>query len=295
MIDSLVELRQFYQVAQSGSFSAAAGVLEQTPAAVSAGVKRLESSLQVRLFERSTRSVRLTSEGGMFLTKVAQVLTELDLACESLGHSRDTLQGHISIASASDFARGTLNQWVGKFLDLHPDISVEIRVGDGLADLQRSAIDLAVRFGQPADSSLIARPLSMNRQVACASPEYLKQHGEPRHPCELVNHECLRYHAKGQLQSQWYFHQQEQTFTVDVKGKLSSDDSSLARLWAIEGKGIVYKSELDVKLDIEDGRLVPILTDYVGSASPLYLVYPSRENLPRRIHTMIGFLLQQCS
>ena len=288
---SLVELRQFLQVARSGNFSLAARQLEQTTAAVSAGVKRLEHSLGVRLFERSTRSVRLTEEGRAFLEGCQKALNELDVAVDRATRSLESPSGHVVISAPTDLAKTLLNDWLINFQSDFPEITLSVSLADTLVDLKKSLIDLAIRYGFPADSSMIARPLARSFRIACASPEYLDAQGEPYHPYELADHNCICFHVKGQVDNIWRFFDKKEELKVNVSGTLSTDDSSLARQWALEGRGIVYKSELDLRSDIRAGRLVPLLTAYQGQESPLYVVYPSRENLPRRTQVLIQHLL----
>ena len=290
-IQSLTELRQFYQVASAGSFSGAAKTLNQTSAAVSAGIKRLESALGVRLFERSTRTVSLTEEGRQFFVHCQNILHELDLVTENLRLSKSELVGTLTVAAPGDLARTSLNSWIKAFQQQYPKVNFDIRVSDSLADLQKSAINLAIRFGIPANSNLIARPIAETRQVACASPAYLDKHGEPKTPEDLKQHACLCFRIKGLKNNEWIFYKGEEMAKVKVSGPLTADDSSLARQWAIEGVGIVYKSLLDVEEDIAQGRLVHVLKDYQGQVAPLYAVYPGKQNLPARTKAFIEFLL----
>ena len=292
-LQSLIELRQFYQVAMASSFSGAAKILNQTSAAVSAGIKRLESHLKVRLFERSTRTVSLTEEGKQLFIHCQNIFSELDLVTENLQRSKTDLSGNLTIAAPGDLARTSLNAWIKEFIQLYPDITFDIRVSDSITDLQKSSINLAIRFGIPANSNLIARPIVELPQIACASPSYLKKHGEPVHPHELAKHNCLCYRAKDRRKDAWTFFKGEDTYNINISGTLSTDDSSLARQWAIEGLGIVYKSLLDVKEDINQGHLVPLLKDYQGQPAPLYAVYPGKENLPMRTQTFINFIISK--
>lgn len=292
-LQSLTELKQFYQVATTGSFSGAAKVLNQSTAAVSAGIKRLENDLEVRLFERSTRTVSLTDEGKQFFFHCKNIFTELDLAIDNLRLAKSELAGNLTIAAPGDLARTSLNTWIQEFKQHYPGITFDIRVSDALADLNRSAIHLALRFGIPADSKLIARPIAELPQLACATPSYIKQYGSPSHPEDLTEHHCLCFHIKQRKKDDWVFYKGEEKFTVKVSGPLTTDDSSLARQWAIEGLGIVYKSFLDVADDIKQGRLIHLLQDYHGELAPLYAVYPSKQNLPARTKAFIEFLVSK--
>lgn len=292
-IQSLSELRQFRQVAVSGSFSSAAKTLNQTSAAVSAGVKRLESHLGVRLLERSTRTVSLTEEGLQFFQDCQRFLSDLDQSVDKIRKAKSGLTGHLTIGAPGDLARGYLIQWIKDFQGQYPDITFDVRVSDTLADLQKSSINLAIRFGVPTDSSLIVRPMVDTQEVACASPAYLETYGEPSHPQELTQHTCLCYRVKGLKKDEWTFFRDNEINRIKVVGALVTDDSSIARQWAIEGLGVVYKSLVDVREDIRQGRLVRLFQGYRGQSAPLYVIYPSRDNLPERARAFIDFLALQ--
>ena len=292
-IQSFTELRQFYQVANTGSFSGAAKLLNQTSAAVSAGVKRLESTLEVRLFERSTRTVSLTEEGKLLLRHCTIILNELNAVTDQLQFAKSKISGHIVVSSPGDLARTSLCQWIQDFQKRYSEITFDIRVSDSLVDLQKSGINVALRFGVPTNSTLIARPIVQTPQQVCASPEYLKRHGTPWKPEDLSAHNCLCFRVKEQKKDQWIFYQNQKKIVVPVSGNLVTDDSSLARQWAIDGLGFVYKSSLDVEEDIAKGRLIPVLNEYQGVLVPLYAVYPGKQNIPIRTRTFIDYLISR--
>ena len=160
-------------------------------------------------------------------------------------------------------------------------------------DIHQSEVDLAIRFGVPDDSRLIARLLSDNRRVAVASPDYVSLYGKPEHPVELSKHHCLCYFVNNRLDDQWRFYHEDEVYAVNVYAYSTTDDSSLARQWAIEGDGIVYKSLLDVQADLKQGRLVKLFDGFLGQPSPLYLLYPSRDNMPARLRVFIDFLMDK--
>lgn len=289
---SLAELRQFMAVAEAGSFSAAARRLGQTPATLSVAVRRLESSLGARLFERSTRSVRLTEGGERFFQQCSGALEMLGEAVDQLQQGAEMLTGTVSLSAPTDLARTLLSRWLQEFLIAHPQIHLELRVTDRLSHLISEPVDLAVRYGQPADSQLVARPLAPCRRLLCAAPEYLARFGEPRVPEDLAGHRCLCFKLADRVDSHWQFFRGADAFPVQVSPWMVTDDSGLAREWAVAGQGLIYKSEWDMADDISTGRLVPLLGDFQGSESPLFLVYSNARHLPRRVRALVDYLLQ---
>ena len=289
------DIQQVLRVAELQSFSKAAEVLGVSTAAVSATVKRLEASLAIRLFERTTRKVRLTSEGQFLMQQYQGVMDLLDQAHDQVQQTRDRVSGTIAIGAPADLARTLVSDWITLFQHQNPDIRIDLRVTDQLSNLHQEPIDVAIRYGEPNDSTLISRPLLNSRRVLCASPEYLQKQGEPRGPRDLMSHNCLCYRLSGSEDNRWAFFQQGQEYLVQVKGNLVVDDTSLARQWALAGEGLVYKSELDVYVDLQQGRLVHLLRSFEGQPSPLYLVYPGAVNLPLRSRMLVDFLLAQVS
>ena len=294
-LQSLTELRQFIEVANSSSFSKAAKNLNQTAATISSAIKRLEKTLKTRLFERSTRSVRLTGEGAIFYESCVKALQILEKGAEQITIDSQEISGKLVISAPTDLMQTQLSFWIQDFQTMYKDITVEIRVSDSLSNLVSDPIDIAIRYGFPDDSNYVARLLKNSNRIACASPKYIKEHGEPMHPNELLKHNCLCYKVKESVDNTWHFFRDQQEFKVTVNTKFSTDDSSLARAWAVAGNGIVYKSELDLSDDITSGRLIPILSSYIGSKSPIYVVYPGAKNQSIRVKTFISYLFEKTS
>lgn len=281
----------FVRAAECGSLSAAARELDMEPAAASAALKRLETALAVRLFVRSTRSLRLTSDGEQYLLHARNVLLALDEGAASLVRSRETISGELNLSLPSDLGRNVMLPWLDEFQMLHPDIRFRIRVSDRLADLYRQTVDVAIRYGAPEDSNMVALPLLPdNRRVLCASPDYFKRHGIPKKVADLSGHNCLRFVLGETVHERWTFHKNRKIEALNVDGDRVSDDADLVRRWAIAGKGLAYKSRLDVSRDLSEGRLVAALTAYQGEAAPLNLVCTHRLMLSPAIVGLRDFL-----
>ncbi|MBV8049238.1 MAG: LysR family transcriptional regulator [Paludibacterium sp.] len=290
----LGDLTIFVLAADSGSLSAAARALDITPAVASAAIKRLEDELGTRLLARSTRSLRLTRQGEQYLEHARAALASLQAGRDTLARDQQQIGGKLTLAMPSDLGRNLLAPWLDEFLREHPALSLHIRLSDHLTDLYRQPVDLAIRYGQPEDSSLIALPLAAdNRRVLTATPDYLRHHGQPRHPDDLARHNCLRYALSDLTHDQWTFWRDGQSTSVRVAGDRIADDGDMVRRWALAGLGLAYKSQLDVLADLRAGRLQTVLGDWQGEPAPIYLLCAHRQMLSPAIDRLRRFLQQR--
>lgn len=293
---ALIELELFVRAADGGSFSTAARSLDLSPAAASAAIKRLEGELQARLFVRSTRSLRLTPDGERFLQHCRVALQAIRDGEETLRGDGSSLRGNLQLSMPSDLGRNLVLSWLDDFLALHPALRVRVQVSDRVADVYREPVDLALRYGAPADSALIALPLlPQNRRVACASPDYLARHGHPRHPDELRRHNCLRFLLSDDVHARWRFHGVSGDCIVDVDGDRIGDDGDAVRRWAVAGRGIAYKSWIDVCADVQAGRLEVVLHEWRGESAPLHLICADRRLLSPAVRALRDFLVARFS
>lgn len=294
-MSSILDLEIFVRVADSGSISAAARALELTPAAASIALKRLETRLGIRLLARSTRSMRLTEEGRRYLESVRLALATLADSEQALKQQTEGLSGVLQLAAPSDFGRNVLLPWLDEFKREHPNIQLQLLLNDRHSDLFRETVDVALRFGVPSDSTLVALPiLPQHRRVACASADYLAQHGTPRHPAELCEHSALLYLRNGRPYNTWRFSRDDETLEVEVTGDYLSDDGEIARRWALAGHGIAYKAWLDVADDVRAGRLVTLFDNWQGERAPFNLFCPHRVQVSERVKVLQAFLQERC-
>src|SRR3984893_2884014 len=187
-MDRLGDMRLFVEAAALGSLSAAGRKLGLSPAAASARLLKLEKSLTARLFERTTRQLRLTNEGRLYLQHCRIALQAIDDGEAALHAGQNLVRGKVRISATSDFGRNLLCHWLDGFSRLHPEVSFSLTLSDSVSNLLLEDIDLAIRFNRPSEGNLIARRLAPNRRVLCASPEYLSRHGEPKTPADLATH-----------------------------------------------------------------------------------------------------------
>ena len=285
------DLRIFVAAADQGSFSAAARELDLTPAVASAALKRLELTLETRLFVRSTRSLRLTADGERYLEYARSAIATLEAGKNAMARDKTAISGTLSISIPSDLGRHVLLPWLDDFQQLHPRVNFQVRISDRLADLYRQPVDIAIRYGTPNDSALVALPLAeQNRRVVCASPAYLARHGVPQTPADLRRHNCLSFVLGETLHDRWAFERAGVGTTVPVKGDRVGDDGELVRRWALAGHGVAYKSRYDVLSDLRAGRLVELLPDYGTEPSPLYLLCVHRMLLSPAVKRLREFL-----
>lgn len=289
------DLKIFLAAADQGSFSAAARELDLTPAAASAALKRLELALDARLFVRSTRSLRLTGDGERYLEYARSAISTLEAGKNAVARSKTEISGTLSVSIPSDLGRHVLLPWLDEFQGEHPRVSFQVRISDRLADLYRQPVNLAVRYGTPTDSGLVALPLAeRNRRVVCASPAYFARHGMPQAPADLRRHNCLSFVLGETLHDRWTFQRGDgSTLTVPVKGDRVGDDGELVRRWALAGHGVAYKSRYDVLSDLRAGRLVEALGDYASEPSPLYLLCVHRMLLSPAVRRLREFLQER--
>jgi len=289
------DLQLFVRAAEQGSLSAAARLLDLSPAVASAALKRLEAQLGSRLLARSTRSLRLTAEGSGFLAHARAALASLDEGRRLLAREQDEVSGVLQLSAPSDFGRNVLLPWLDELQHEHPRLNVRLLLGDRNADLFRQPVDIALRYGTPEDSSLVAVPLCLdNRRVLCAAPAYLARHGEPRSIAELAAHNCLLYQLGGGVHDRWRFHLDGKEEDVLVGGDRFCDDADVVRRWALAGVGIAYKSWLDVAADVRAGRLKVLLGHYRGESTPLNLLSTHRAQLSKPVQLLSTLLKQRC-
>ena len=290
------DLQLFVHAADLGSLSAAARVMDMSPAVASAALKRIEAQLGARLLARSTRSLRLTAEGEGFLEYARTALASLDEGRRLLARGQDQVSGVLQLSAPSDFGRNLLLPWLDEFQREHPQLAVRLLLGDRIADLFRQPVDVALRYGEPEDSSLVALPVAPdNRRVLCASPDYLARKGEPRQLEQLLQHNCLLYMLGTRVHDHWQFNDGKRELGLTVSGNRFSDDADVVRLWAVAGQGIAYKSWLDVAGDVQSGRLKVLLPGLMCERAPLNLLCGHRAQLSKPVRLLRDMLSERCA
>ena len=293
--DRLGDMRLFVEAAALGSLSAAGRKLGLSPAAASARLIKLESALRTRLFDRTTRQLRLTEEGRFYLQQCWVALRAIDEAEAGLQASGKEVRGKVRISASADFGRNLLNDWLQDFSALHPELKIALTLSDSVSNLLQDDLDLAIRFGQPQDSSLIARQLAPNWRVLCASPEYLARHGEPETPADLARHTFIVLVTSAGPLNTFHFVVEGQPWdhVVPMSEAWETNDGALAREWALAGHGIARKTIWDAAMDIRTGRLKVVLPDFCIREAGVYAVLHSNRYRSPRVRVLLDFLIER--
>jgi len=291
--DAASELHFFVVLARKASLSAAARELDITPPAATKRLAQMEQRLGVRLVNRTTRTLSLTSEGELYLAHATQILASIRDMEEQLAGSRHAPKGLLRINATLGFGRTTIAPIISAFARHYPEVEVQLQLTDRPINLVEEAFDLGIRFGELPDTRLTARKIMSNERFLCASPAYLKKAGEPRTPEELSGHRCILHRQNDDTHGIWRLHKGRRTESVKVGGTLSSNDGDVVLNWALDGHGILMRSEWDVAKYLESGRLRLVLPDYKPAPADLFVFYPSRRNLPAKVRTFIDFLIAQ--
>lgn len=291
----LEDLTLFVRAAALGSFSDAAREAGQQPAQVSAAIKRLETILNIRLFARSTRSLRLTPEGETWLPYATQMLDTLEAGLQKIQTPDDEVRGMLQIAVPSDLGRNLLLTLFRDFRQRHPALRLRLLFSDQLTDVFKDPVDVAFRYGNNDDASFISLPVAPeNRRVLVASPEWIARHGEPQTLEELSQHNALIYILRGRPFDRWPLSLDGVVQQQKVSGTVMSDDAEVIRRLAIAGEGIAYKSMLDVSDDLRAGRLRRLLPRYQGDVVPLNLICPHRKQLSAAVRLLYEEVKSHC-
>lgn len=289
MADSLAEMAVFARVVATGSLSATAREMGLSPAAVSRRLAALEQRLGVRLINRTTRSLHLTDEGTTYYDTCSRLLAEIEEADAAVSAGRAEPQGPLKVALPASFGHRHIAPLIPQFVRRYPNVQLALSLSDRNVNLIEEGYDLAIRIADLADSSLAARKLAPNRRVVCASPDYLRRHGTPRHPHELAAHNCL---TTSDFSLTWEYRGPEgEPGSVRVVGRYACDNWEVLREWALAGLGVALKSTWDVRAQLEDGSLVPLCPGYTFDTDvAIYAVYPHRRFLPAKTRAFIEFL-----
>lgn len=290
-IETAPELSFFVLLAKLGSMSATARELGLTPPAVTKRLMLMEQRLGVRLVNRTTRRISLTSEGESYLAQAAQILGSIRDMEESVSRSRAEPKGLLRVNATPGFGRMRIAPLVSRFAHAHPDVEVELQLTDRPISLVEEAYDLAIRFGELPDTRLSARKLMANRRFLCASPAYLKKAGEPQTPAELHRHRCILHRQNDDVYGTWRLEKGRKVELVKVRGAVSSNDGDVVLNWALEGHGIVQRSEWDAAKYLASGRLREVMPAYSLPPTDLYVYYLSRRNLPAKVRAFVDFLV----
>ncbi len=292
MVD-LNAVAAFVAVADAGTFSGGADRLGIPKGSISRKVSGLEDALGVRLFHRTTRKVTLTDIGQSYYLHCRRGLDELGAANQLVNESVAMPKGSLRIAAPAAFGSGVFTQWIATYLESYPETCIELLFSDAYVDLIESRIDLAFRFGQLSDSSLIARKISSTRRIICASPIYLKKHGTPADHTELVQYDAIVHSASLSNDSWVLLDPNGREVRATVHPRLAGQSINMVRDATVSGLGIALMPEQAIQKDLTEGKLVQILKEYATPSQGLFAVFPSSRQLSINVKAFLDLVNEE--
>jgi DNA-binding transcriptional LysR family regulator len=292
-MDRIDQLRVFIRVAHSGGFTAAAGQLGLPRPTVSLAIQKLEASLGVRLFDRTTRRVGLTRDGDALLERAAALVADSEELEQLFRPQGRALTGGLRVDLPSRLARRLVAPALPAFLARHPGIGVDLGSSDRAVDLLHEGIDCALRVGELPDSSLVARPLGAFRLINCASPDYLARHGVPGRPDDLSRHQAVCYASRpGARVARWEWLEDGQPRALAMPARVSVNNVETYIACCLAGLGLIQVPAFDVREHLEAGELVEVLPDWPAAPMPVQIVYPHQRYLSRRVRVFGDWLAE---
>ena len=288
MVDMVSALRTFLRVAETGSFSAAACDLHLTQPAVSRQITSLEGHLDTRLLHRTTSGLSLTAEGERIVPMALQILDKIDELGEAVCSNGIAATGKVKLSVPAPLGL-CVSDRLGELLAAHPKLLVELIFREQPSDLIEDGIDLEVRFGTVADSSLICRRIGWTTELLVASPSYLARRQPPKIPSDIAGHACICY-SRGMDGRKWIFSDGSEEVPVRICPQMTADNAIAVHRAALAGAGLAVLSHTVALPDIAAGRLIPLMEDFPPARLPIYAVYPSRRNIPLRVRVVLDFL-----
>jgi LysR family transcriptional regulator, transcriptional activator for dmlA len=288
----------FSTLVSCGSLASAARELGITTAAVSKHLALMEARLELTLVNRTTRRMSLTPEGEAYLEGARRILGEIDDLEDFLWGAKQTPKGLLRVNATLGFGRSYVAPLAHSFVQQYTDVDVQLQLSVTPPPLSEDLYDVCIRFGPPPDTRAVAKLLARNRRILCASPGYLRKHGEPKSPQELTKHNCIGI-RQGDEYGVWRFthsrHKGKSTtkddeHNVRIRGNLTTNDGGVAVNWALAGNGILLRAEWDVTEYIEKGSLIRVLSGFDTPDADIYAVYPQQHRSTTRVKAFVDFL-----
>ncbi len=285
------DLRIFARVAALQNLSAVGSELGLTPGTISKRVQHLEDVLKVRLFDRTTRSIRLTDEGRTFLEHAERIVAEMDLARDAVGATSSRPSGRLKVSAPASLSDLLVAPAIATFVEAYPDIEIRIDITDRIANLQEEGYDVAIRAGTLPDCALKAKRLISDSVILVASPDYVRRCGAPQRPADLAVHACL---LLGDQRS-WTLIRGREQETVRVGGRLQSDSGAFLHRAALAAAGILRTSRLAVADDLAKGRLLHVMADHeLAENAAIWALYPNTRHTMPRLRVFLDHLADYC-
>ena len=293
-MENLRAFTTFIRIARTGNFSRAARELGMTPQAASNQVKQLERWVGVRLFNRTTRKLSLTEEGLSFYATCVTAVDAIEEGVRNLQEASEEAFGVVRVAAPYGLSWRVVAPILGRFLEMHPRVSVDLIVQNRIPDLVAQGIDVGILGDPLPDNSMVARKFGTVRHVLCASPAYLKRHGTPRAAEDLKRHRCINF--RNWITAKiipWTFENAESVVTEEVPASLTTNDGDSLLQAVLSGAGIGQLASYRIAPYIRANQLKPILAGYKSEIYGLYVYMPRRKQVPRKTRVLADFLFDE--
>ncbi|HFZ8993076.1 TPA: LysR family transcriptional regulator [Citrobacter freundii] len=284
------ELNTFVQVAEKGSFAAAAVNEGVTPAILGRRLDALEKRLGVKLVHRSTRGLKLTDAGERLLERAKIVLHEFDEIEGDISNSNQAVNGQLSVSAPASFGRRHIAPHIYAFKQRYPELNLNFNFTDTVIDLVNDGFDMGIRIGEVLDPTYVAIKLFPNRRVVCGTPEYFARYGMLHSLDDLAKHNCLAFSMQGGQQRGWTFQNQGRQVAIKVRGDLACNDGELLLWWVKQGLGIGWRSTWEIHGELQRGELITALDEYALPAYNIQAVFPQQRYLPAKVRLFIDYL-----
>ena len=291
----LDNIRTFVRVYELGSMSAAGRDLRISPAVTSSRISQLEEQLNVRLFQRTTRSLTPTEQGKSFYGGACEILEAVENAEAQIVNITENLKGSLYVAAPLGVGRRLIAPQVPEFLKAYPEVSVRLRLTDRKVDLTTEGLDLAFFLGQPEDSNLRIRKIADVARVLCAAPSYIEAHGNPASGEELISqgHECLSLRFPGATEFQWRLKTRDGPKRYRVSGRYESDDGDVLTDWALAGHGIAMKPVFEIADHLKTGRLIPVAIESPPEPIQMACLFTHRRRQDPKSRLFMEFMIER--
>jgi len=290
IVNRIEDISLFLRVLDLGSLTAAARDLGISLAVASKRIARLEREASVRLLYRTTRRLQATAEGMLLAERGRALVDELAALSDDLRKGAGDIGGYMRVTTSSSFGRRHIAPLVPEFLERHPRVNLALHFNDHRVDLIENGFDLAIRLGELADSTLVAKSLAVSARYLCAAPEYLRRRGVPKHPKDLAEHNCLLMIGSSGRQDRWAFQGPFGVFEARVSGNYESNLGEALREATLAGVGISVHSAWHVLPDIQTGRLRILLPRFSMTPAPVHALTPHRRLVAARVHAFVDHL-----
>jgi len=290
-MDTFTAMKVYCSVVENDSLAGAARSLNVSPSVVSKQLSALEDRLGVRLLNRTTRRISVTQEGTAYYESCKRIITDVAEAENAASSAHAAPRGLLKITAPVTFAHRHLTPHLPKFLDMFPEVEVQVQVNDRVVDLVDEGIDLAIRISQLKDSSLIARRLAPNRRYIAATPEYLKKNGTPNAVDDLKEHRLITW-PPGNPLNDWHFLINGIERIMKVNGAIAVNEGDGILTTLLAGGGLGMTQEFLAGPYVREKKLVPLLEEFVREDNPIYAVYPSNRHLSPKVRAFVDFLVK---